>query len=122
VWRKAGRAPDSLNGGSSDEDPLGRELGRQGPRRVRDIAIARQLGALADVEIDWIAPHPAGEFLERRGHRVLDCSSRLAGSGRVYQRVFAECTDEFNLMDYIRAESKLHRRDFEVSSAAWAAS
>lgn len=87
---------------------------------VRDIAIARQLGALEDVEIDWIAPHPAGEFLEHRGHRVLECSSRLAGSGRAYQRVFAECTDEFNLMDYIRAESKLHRRDFEVSRAAWA--
>lgn len=87
---------------------------------VRDMAIARQLEELADVEIDWIAPYPAAEFLESRGHRVLDCSSRLAGSGRAYERVFAECSDEFNLMDYIRAESKLHRRDFEVSSEAWA--
>jgi hypothetical protein len=54
---------------------------------VRDIAIAKQLERLADVEIDWIAPYPAAEFLESRGHRVLDCSSRLAGSGRAYERV-----------------------------------
>jgi hypothetical protein len=87
---------------------------------VRDMAIARQLDALTEVEIDWIAPHPAGEFLERRGHRVLPCSSRLEGSGRAYERVFAECSQEFNLLDYIRAESKLHKRDFEVSSEAWA--
>jgi hypothetical protein len=86
---------------------------------MRDMAIARQLAALAEIEIDWIAPYPAAEFLEGRGHRVLPCSSRLAGSGRAYERVFAGCSEEFNLMDYIRVESKLHRADFEASSSAW---
>lgn len=87
---------------------------------VRDLAIARQLEALADVEIDWIAPYPAAEFLDSRGRRVLDCSSRLAGSGRAYEQTFAACGEEFNLMDYIRAETKLHKQDFEISSVAWA--
>jgi hypothetical protein len=86
---------------------------------VRDIAIARQLAMLAEVEIDWIAPYPAAEFLESRGYHVLDCSSQLAGSGRAYERVFADCSEEFNLMDYIRVEAKLHKQDFEASSVAW---
>jgi hypothetical protein len=51
---------------------------------------------------------------------VLESSSRLRGSGRAYEQVFAHCSDEFNLMDYIRVETKLHRHDFEVSEAAWA--
>jgi len=74
----------------------------RGIRRQRE----RQLEALAEVEIDWIAPYPAAEFLEGRGHRVLPCSSALAGSGRAYEGVFAGCSEEFNLMDYIRVESR----------------
>jgi hypothetical protein len=50
---------------------------------IRDIAIAVQLQSLADVEIDWLAPYPVEDFLRSRGHRVLECSSRLAGSGRL---------------------------------------
>ena len=64
--------------------------------------------------------HPAGDFLRQRGHHVLEASSQLAGSGKAYEQVFAQCSDEFNLMDYIRVETKLHKRDFEVSAASWA--
>jgi UDP:flavonoid glycosyltransferase YjiC (YdhE family) len=86
---------------------------------IRDIAIAGQLQSLADIEIDWLAPYPADDFLRSRGYRVLECSSRLAGSGKAYEEVFAGATDEFNLMDYIRVEAKLHKPDFMVSVAAW---
>ena len=88
---------------------------------VRDIAIADQLRALADVEIDWLAPYPVDEFLRQRGHRVLDCSSRLTGSGKAYEEVFCGAAEEFNLMDYIRVEGKLHKHDFSISSEAWSA-
>jgi UDP:flavonoid glycosyltransferase YjiC (YdhE family) len=86
---------------------------------VRDVAIADRLQSLADVEIDWLAPYPAGDFLRKRGFRVLECSSRLAGSGRAYEQVFSGARDEFNLMDYIRVEGKLHKQDFMISAEAW---
>jgi hypothetical protein len=86
---------------------------------IRDIAIVSQLEALADVEIDWLAPYPADGYLRRRGYRVLECSSRLAGSGKAYEQVFSRAKEEFNLMDYIRVETKLHKSDFAVSAAAW---
>lgn len=89
---------------------------------IRDIAIADQLQSLADVEIDWLAPYPADDFLRSRGHRVLECSSRLAGSGKAYEEVFSGATDEFNLMDYIRVEGKLHKHDFMVSAESWSKS
>jgi UDP:flavonoid glycosyltransferase YjiC (YdhE family) len=87
---------------------------------IRDVAIVNQLRALSEVEVDWLAPYPADEFLRSRGHCVLECSSRLAGSGRAYEQVFSQCTEEFNLMDYIRVETKLHKPDFFVSAACWA--
>jgi len=48
---------------------------------MRDLAIVNQLKISADVDIDWLAPDPAGNFLRDRGYNVLECSSRLAGSG-----------------------------------------
>ena len=86
---------------------------------MRDLAIVNQLKVLADVDIDWLAPDPAGTFLENRGENVLECSSRLAGSGKTYEQVFSGCTDEFNLMEYTRADTKLHKHDFKISSKAW---
>ena len=86
---------------------------------MRDIAIVTQLRRMTDAEIDWLAPDPAGEFLASRGYRVLECSAQLAGSGKTYAAVFATCTDEFNLMDYIRAETRLHMHDFNVSAQCW---
>jgi len=86
---------------------------------ARDLALVCQLKKLADVEIDWLAPDPAGDFLRERGFNVLECSSRLAGSGKAYEKVFSGCTNEFNLMKYTRADTSLHRHDFRISSAAW---
>jgi hypothetical protein len=86
---------------------------------MRDIAIVTQLHHLADVEVEWLAPEPAGEFLRARGDTVLDCSSQLTGSGNVYAQVFHHCTDEFNLIEYIRRETPLHHHDFAVSRQAW---
>ena len=86
---------------------------------IRDIAIAKQLQRLAEVDVDWLVPDPAREFMLKRGHRVLDSSAELLGSGRSYVRVFADSTDEFNLIRYILAEGKLHKHDFLVSSRAW---
>ena len=85
----------------------------------RDLAVAEQLKTLTDVEIDWLAPDPAGDFLSKRGCHVLECSSQLKGSGKIYEKVFRECTDEFNLMEYTRADTRLHRHDFKVSKTAW---
>lgn len=86
---------------------------------MRDIAIAKQLQRLAEVEVDWLVPDPAREFMLERGYRVLDSSAELLGSGRSYVQVFADSTDEFNLIRYILAEGKLHKHDFVVSSQAW---
>lgn len=86
---------------------------------MRDLAIVNQLKILADVDIDWLAPDPAGNFLSNRGNNVLECSSRLAGSGKTYEQVFSGCTEEFNLMEYTRADTKLHKHDFKVSATAW---
>jgi hypothetical protein len=86
---------------------------------MRDIAIVNQLKTLADVEIDWLAPDPAGDFLNSRGYNVLECSSLLEGSGKTYEQVFRECTEEFNLMEYTRVETQLHKHDFRVSATAW---
>jgi UDP:flavonoid glycosyltransferase YjiC (YdhE family) len=86
---------------------------------VRDIALADRLRNASGATVDWLAPEPAGDFLRERGHRVLDCSRELAGSGKVYEQVFADCTDEFNLMNYASADTKLHKHDFEASVSAW---
>jgi len=86
---------------------------------MRDLAIVNQLRILADADIDWLAPDPAGEFLRNRGEKVLECSSRLAGSGKTYEQVFSGCTDEFNLMEYTRADTQLHKHDFKISATAW---
>jgi len=86
---------------------------------MRDMAIVRQLQAMADIEVDWLVPDPGGEFTSNRGYNVLDDSKRLSGSGNVYAQVFDVSTNEFNLMRYIKADSKLHRHDFLVSREAW---
>lgn len=86
---------------------------------MRDLAIVNQLKILADVDIDWLAPDPAGNFLSNRGYNVLECSSRLAGSGKIYEQVFSGCTEEFNLMEYTRADTQLHKHDFKISASAW---
>ena len=86
---------------------------------MRDLAIVNQLKISADADIDWLAPDPAGKFLRDRGCHVLECSSRLAGSGKTYDKVFSGCDDEFNLMEYTRADTRLHKHDFEISAAAW---
>ena len=86
---------------------------------MRDLAIVNQLKISADSDIDWLAPDPAVKFLRDRGCHVLECSSRLAGSGKTYDKVFSGCDDEFNLMEYTRADTRLHKHDFEISAAAW---
>jgi hypothetical protein len=86
---------------------------------MRDIAIVNQLQRMADVEIDWLAPDPAGDFLIDRGYNVLACSAQLAGSGKAYEQVFKNCTDEFNLVNYIRMDTKLHHHDFKISMQSW---
>jgi hypothetical protein len=86
---------------------------------MRDLAIVNQLEILADVDIDWLAPDPAGHFLRNRGYNVLECSSRLAGSGKIYEQVFSGCAEEFNLMEYTRADTQLHKHDFRISQTAW---
>ena len=86
---------------------------------MRSMTIAGKLQSMVGVDIDWLAPAPALEFMRQRGYNVLPCSSGLTGSGKAYEQVFAGCTDEFNLMDYIRVETKLHKSDFMASSEAW---
>ncbi|MBN2297625.1 MAG: hypothetical protein JXM72_03475 [Deltaproteobacteria bacterium] len=86
---------------------------------MRDIAIVSQLQRMADVEVDWLAPSPAGGFLTDKGYHVLECSNQLAGSGKVYDQVFKDCTYEFNLINYIRMDTKLHLHDFRISTQAW---
>lgn len=93
---------------------------------IRDLAIVKRLQNGAErlqngteVHIDWLAPEPSGSFLRERGQTVLPCSADLTGSGVVYQQVFANCVDEFNLLDYIRADKRCQRIDFQVSRRAW---
>ena len=86
---------------------------------VRDMAIVSQLESMVEVEVEWLAPYPAEAYLADHGHRVLECSSQLRGSGRVYGEVLADSTDEFNLLDYVRADTKLHQQDFEISTQCW---
>lgn len=86
---------------------------------IRDIAIVSQLQRIADVAVDWLAPEPAGGFLQDRGYNVLACSAQLGGSGKAYQQVFEGCTVEFNLVDYIRADTQWHQHDFAISAQAW---
>ena len=86
---------------------------------MRDLAILNQLKKLVDVNIDWLAPYPANNFLSHHGHNVHKCSSQLAGSGKAYEKVFSGCTEEFNLMEYTRADKRLHKHDFKISAKAW---
>lgn len=86
---------------------------------MRDMSIAAQLQGMADVRIDWLAPYPAGNYLHKKGHRVLSFSSHLAGSGKTYAQVFEGCSSDFNLMRYLKADTRLHRHDFTASSRAW---
>jgi hypothetical protein len=69
--------------------------------------------------VDWLAPAPAGDFLRRRGCTVVPESERLLGSGGLYDRIFAKRTDDFNLMEYVESDTRLHRHDFRVSTGAW---
>ncbi len=82
---------------------------------MRDLAVVGRLERANGAQVDWLAPPPAGDFLRRRGCTVLPESDRLEGSGRTYARVFAGRTD-FNLMPYVRADTRLHRHDFLVSA------
>jgi len=86
---------------------------------MRDLAIVDQLRKMADVDIDWLVPDPAGDFLRSRGQKVLEYSDQLAGSGKIYGQVFSESTEEFNLLRYTRADTRLHKHDFNISSTAW---
>lgn len=86
---------------------------------VRDNAIARELQRMADIEVDWLVPDPGGDFFRSKGHRVLDYSGCLSGSGKAYAEVFSCCTENFNLLKYIRADTRLHKHDFFVSKKAW---
>ena len=86
---------------------------------IRSLTIAGKLKSMSDADIHWLVPAPAEPFMQQRGCNVLPISSRLDGSGKAYDQVFADCTDEFNLMDYIRVETKLHKPDFMVSREAW---
>ena len=86
---------------------------------TRDMAIVKQLHKLADVSVDWLVPDPGREFMLNKGYSVLDNSAQLLGSGKIYASVFANCVDEFNLMNYILADTKLHKHDFLVSAQAW---
>lgn len=86
---------------------------------MRDMAIVRQLRRLADVEVDWLVPDPGRDFMGARGYRVLEPSADLLGSGKVYGQVLSDCVDEFNLIRYVRADTRLHKHDFLVSAQAW---
>jgi UDP:flavonoid glycosyltransferase YjiC (YdhE family) len=86
---------------------------------MRDMAIVSQLQKLADCEIDWLVPDPGGEFMRHRGYHVLDYSGQLSGSGKAYAQVFDGSTNTFNLMRYIKADTRLHKHDFLVSKKAW---
>ncbi len=86
---------------------------------MRDLAIVAQLHRKMAVEVDWLAPPPAGDFLRQKGCTVLPQSEQLAGSGRLYADLFADCTDNFNLMPYAQADARLHRHDFGVSAPSW---
>ena len=86
---------------------------------MRDIAIVNQLQGMADVEVDWLIPDPGGEFMRYRGYHVLDYSGQLSGSGKAYAQVFDSSTNEFNLMRYTKADTRLHRHDFLVSKKSW---
>lgn len=86
---------------------------------MRDLAIVHQLKKMVNAEIDWLAPDPAGDFLRNRGQTVLECSDQLAGSGKTYEEVFSESAEEFNLLEYTRADTRLHKHDFNISTAAW---
>jgi hypothetical protein len=86
---------------------------------MRDIAIVSQLQRLADVEIDLLVPDPGGAFMRHRGFDVLDYSGQLSGSGKAYAQVFDSSTNAFNLMRYIKADTRLHKHDFLVSKKAW---
>jgi hypothetical protein len=86
---------------------------------MRDIAIVGQLQRLTDVEIDWLVPDPGREFMRHRGYHVLDYSGQLSGSGKAYAQVFDGSTNAFNLMRYIKADTRLHKHDFLVSKKAW---
>ena len=86
---------------------------------MRDIAIAGRLHGMADIEIDWLVPDPGGEFMRYRGYNVLDYSGQFSGSGKVYAQIFNGSTKEFNLMRYIKADTRLHKHDFLVSKKAW---
>jgi hypothetical protein len=87
---------------------------------MRDIVIVNRLQSMADVEVDWLAPSPAGAFLSDRGYNVLACSNQLAGSGKTYAQVFDNCTEEFNLVEYTRRDTALHQHDFMISAQSWA--
>lgn len=86
---------------------------------IRDLAIISQIKKIeSEVEINWIAPYPAAEYLKKRGQKVLDCSDKLLGSGKIYESVFKDCSKEFNLFKYIAADTKVHKHDFIESMAA----
>jgi hypothetical protein len=88
---------------------------------VRDLAVVRRLKALSEAEVDWLVPDPGGDFLRSQGQQVVPESQLLAGSGKVYTSVFAGRSSQFDLMEYVRADTRLHRKDFHVSRQVWQA-
>ena len=65
----------------------------------RDIAIARELGRLADVEIAWLAASPADRVLRDAGENVLAESERLANDSEVAEGLSRG--GRLNLVGYI---------------------
>ena len=72
---------------------------------VRDIEIAKEIRKLrTDVEISWMAEHPASEVLEKAGERLLPESSQLYSSNLELEKTTKEY--KANLVQWVKAVQK----------------
>ena len=81
---------------------------------ISDIAIVEKMQEISDAKVDFLVPGPITDKVPDKYH-VLYESNLLKGSGNAYYKVFKKCKDKFDLISFIREDSKYYKHDFEIT-------
>jgi len=81
----------------------------------RDIPVIDKLIYMANVEIDILVPAPLYSHRILDSYNVLEDSRALKSSGVVYENVFRDKENTFDLYEFIIEDAKYHLNDCEVT-------
>jgi len=81
---------------------------------MRDISIIEKILEISNLNIDLLVPKPALDKVPDKLNLIPE-SYKLKGSGNAYYKVFKDCKDKFDLINFIKEDSKHYKHDFKVT-------